>query len=103
MRRLFEEGRKIQFIHAVRFDIEAVEFMRTGGFKSWFDLLVSADFLFDDVGKGRFTDAVESRFFGLIDERAASCRPCVITSNDTGGHSSPARSLTGPVSGRSSG
>lgn len=85
LRRQFDEGRKVQAITAVRFDIEALEYMRTNGFKGWFDRLAEADvLLIDDLGKGRFTDAVESRFFGLIDERTAACRPCIITSNDDG-------------------
>lgn len=85
MRRLFDEGRRVRAISAVRFDIEALEYMRTQGFKRWFDSLIEADVLFvDDIGKGRLSDAVESRFFGLIDERTANCRPCIITSNDDG-------------------
>lgn len=84
LRRLFDEGRSIKALTAVRFDIETQE-LAGRGYKGWFDGLIKVDVLFlDDIGKGKFTDLVESRFFALLDERAANCKPCIITSNDNG-------------------
>jgi len=86
VRREFDAGRRVVAMKAHRFGLEAVELQTTRGFKDWFDRLVRAPLLFvDDLGKGRFTDAVESHFFGLIDERTERGRPLIVTTNSTGG------------------
>jgi DNA replication protein DnaC len=85
VRREFDAGRKVIAMKAHRFGIEAVERQMTKGFAQWFNELARAPLLFiDDLGKGKFTDAVESHFFGLIDERTEHNRPIVITTNSTG-------------------
>lgn len=86
VRREFEAGRKVMAMKAHGFGIECVE-RRTGkgGFLGWYQSLVRVPLLFiDDLGKGKFTDDVESHFFGLIDERTEHGRPLIITSNSTG-------------------
>lgn len=86
VRREFEAGRRVMAMKAHGFGIECVE-RRTskGGFADWYRQLVRVPLLFiDDLGKGRFTDDVESQFFGLIDERTENGRPLIITSNSTG-------------------
>jgi DNA replication protein DnaC len=86
VRREFEAGRRVMAMKAHGFGIECVD-RRTsrGGFTDWYRQLVRVPLLFiDDLGKGRFTDDVESHFFGLIDERTENGRPLIITSNSTG-------------------
>jgi DNA replication protein DnaC len=86
VRRKFEAGRRVMAMKAHGFGIECVD-RRTsrGGFTDWYRQLVRVPLLFiDDLGKGRFTDDVESHFFGLIDERTENGRPLIITSNSTG-------------------
>lgn len=81
-RRELEAGRKFTAIKGARFGIEAVDRQMSNGFREWFDHLVRVPVLLvDDFGKGRFSDAVEQHWFGLIDERTENGRPIIVTTN----------------------
>lgn len=84
IRREFDFGNSFMAMKAHRFGLEAVDLQMSGGFKDWFDRLVKTKILFlDDFGKGRFTDAVESHWFALLDERTERGRPIIVTTNST--------------------
>jgi len=52
--------------------------------KAYIEKYRSCDFLaFDDLGKQKWTDTVESYFWDLIEERYAQCRPMIWTSNSS--------------------
>jgi len=89
LRRLLEQGRSIRAYDCVGFGHEcARQFSWKGSFgdgAEWIEWLVGLDVLFfDDLGKGVFTERVESELFGLIEKRVANLRPIVVTTNMIG-------------------
>ena len=53
--------------------------------EAWVERLAKATVLFfDDLGKFKNTERVESELFGLIEERCAWHRPTIITTNTNG-------------------
>lgn len=53
--------------------------------EEWLDSLATKDIvIFDDLGKLKLTDRVESEMFGVIDQRIAQEKPILATTNDTG-------------------
>jgi len=47
--------------------------------------LATVDVLFfDDFGKMKFTERVESELFAVIEKRTANCLPLILTTNFTG-------------------
>ena len=84
LRRLALEGRSIRAMTANEFRLGVASMFDGGGAWAarWIDTLNTVDVLFfDDLGKGRLTEAVESELFGIVESRTAHLKPIVVTLN----------------------
>jgi len=85
LKRLCQEGKRPLVFTPIEFSHAVAEHMRGSGGRAWIESLSERDLLvFDDLGKGKLTDRVESELFGLIDKRIANMLPTIITTNLTG-------------------
>lgn len=85
IRRLLNEGKTVRVFDSVDFEMECSDRFYHGTGKAWVKALTDYDvILFDDLGKFRLTDRVESVLFGLWEKRIAFLKPILATTNDTG-------------------
>lgn len=87
LKRLYvDEGRALRVFDCVQFNHECNEMaLQNDRFAAWAEGLVKTDVVFfDDFGKGRFSDRVESEFFAIVDRRMVAKKPVIITTNDNG-------------------
>ena len=86
MRRLrVEEGLQVRIFDCVSFQHECNRHaMDSETFEHWAKQIVEVDVLFfDDLGKFRLSDRVESELFAVVERRCAWERPIIATTNDT--------------------
>ena len=86
-RRLMGEGIRVTAFDCMEFGHRAVQVSKESGYeiKDWVANLARWDVLFfDDIGKMKMTEFVQSELFGLIEKRIAACKPTLITTNLTG-------------------
>jgi DNA replication protein DnaC len=86
MRRLFvEECIWIETLSSVSFSHDCARKFMDGTGEDWVERLGKAKVLFfDDLGKFKFTERVESELFGLIEDRTSWGRPIIVTTNMSG-------------------
>jgi len=85
IRRLWLEGRSVEALTSTAFDRECRDAGGTFTLSLWFARLARTDVLFiDDLGKAKWTDATESQWFDLVDDRTRNHRPILITTNEDG-------------------
>ena len=87
LKRLHFEGARIMAFDATSFKHECgskfYEDPRVGA--AWIDSLAKSDVLFfDDLGKMKLTETVESELFGLFDARFSAMKPVIVTTNFVG-------------------
>lgn len=83
--RMLREGRKVSAFDAVDFELDCSEKFFRGEGKAWVNYLANVDLVFfDDLGKCKLTERVESTLFGLFEKRIANKKPILATTNDTG-------------------
>ncbi len=81
----FTEGRSVIALASHDFSREcAVRFGNNEG-EEWISRLLAADVVFfDDLGKFKFTERIESELFGVIEGRIANLKPILATTNFKG-------------------
>lgn len=85
VRRLFDEGRAIEVMTAGELGRSYGDAAGRYESSAWFDRMTSIDVLFvDDLGKGSWSEAVRAVFFDLVDKRARTGKPILVTTNDDG-------------------
>lgn len=84
IQRLIAEGRFLMWYDCVDFGHAVARYFSDKDLDPqwWIGQLAKAPVLFfDDLGKAKLTDRVESEFFGIIEKRIANCVPTLITTN----------------------
>jgi DNA replication protein DnaC len=81
----FTDRRSVVVFDAVGFSHECARRFGDHTGEGWIgELSKKAVVAFDDLGKCRFTDRVESELFGLLEKRCANMLPIIATTNFTG-------------------
>jgi DNA replication protein DnaC len=84
LQRLHQDGIRISAVSSITFGHECSRRFFDGTGEGWIDGLAEAPILFfDDLGKMKLTERVESELFGLINTRIEWERPIIATSNMT--------------------
>lgn len=82
---IFEDKKTVQVFFANAFAHECGRKFFDGSGESWLSDLVKLDVLcFDDFGKMKLTERVESELSGLVETRIAHLKPIIVTTNFTG-------------------
>lgn len=85
VRQLLAQGKSVRVFDCLDFELECSDRFARGEGKNWVKALLSYDVIcFDDLGKFRLTDRVESVLFGLWEKQIANLKPIIATTNDTG-------------------
>jgi DNA replication protein DnaC len=84
LRRLHDEGKTISAFDCLGFGHAVEKYCGEFKIESWSAWLANRDVVFfDDFGKTRFTERVESEMFGVIERRVANLKPVILTTQLT--------------------